>query len=108
MLTTALLVLAALAPADTPTDEVDEARAESAIESGDPAVTNMCGAYATVYNATFDLVAASGGDATAFDLMLDLVDAYIIVGVEGDTLRFTPEARTVIIDWLHTECTEAN
>lgn len=101
MLTSTLLALAMLAPADTPTEPIDDDLVELFIASGDPAVALACDAY----GATVALVIANNGGPSEVALMVDLVDSYLVLQLEGDTLRLTPEARVSFIGWLHTDCT---
>jgi len=87
---------------DTPTTPIDSTQIATYIASGDPAVEAVCSAYADVADATFALVAATGGDADDLTMMTELVDSYEILQLEGDTLRLTPEARLFFVTWLHT------
>lgn len=87
---------------DTPTTPVDSTEMAAYIASGSPEVEAVCTAYADVADATFALVAATGGDAGDLATMTSLVDAYEIIQVEGDNLRLSPEARQFFITWLHT------
>jgi hypothetical protein len=105
MLTESMLALAMLAPADTPTEPIDEDLVELFIASGDPAVALACDAYSDVNDATVALVVANNGGPSEVALMVDLVDSYLVLQLEGDTLRLTPEARVSFIGWLHTDCT---
>lgn len=87
------------APADTDTEPIDAAIIELFVQTAD--AVPLCESYSAVIAAIGDL--GVGSDAGA--VFVDAADAYLIVAVEGDSLRLTPEARGVLVDWLHAECT---
>jgi hypothetical protein len=94
----ALAVIAAAGPVvdDEPTP-VGPAIVELAIDSG--TIDGLCDAYGSA-RSTID-----GFGVPEFTLvMTEALDAYVIVSMEGDSMRLDNEARGSLTDWLHTEC----
>lgn len=109
VITAAAFTLLGLTPAassgDTPTTPIDSATMSTLITSGNPAVNTACDSYRNLTAALDELGAATGADSQVRDVLTEWVDAYVVVTVEGDSLRLSPEARTDLVDWLHNRCT---
>jgi hypothetical protein len=95
-----LIPLALLASADTPTEPIDESIIELFLATGDPAIEEVCTSYSEVRG----LIAQLGVDAETQMIFVELTDAYMVIQIESDELRLTPEARDAVTDWLHLEC----
>jgi hypothetical protein len=63
----------------------------------------VCDAYGGVRDAVTGLGAA-GADFEMQTMLVDMADAYLLLTLEGDSMRLTPEARDAYFDWLHTDC----
>ena len=95
MIAAALLPLMFIAPtADDPTP-IDAALVETFLDQGgaDP----LCESY----GALMDVYDSNGMTDPVF---VDVADAYVIVTIEGDSMRLLPDARDALVLWLHTDC----
>jgi len=96
MIATALLPLMFVNPAaaEDPTP-VSAPLVEMVISSGE--VGELCAAYSELMG----LYQTSGMTDPVF---VEVADAYVIVQMEGDTLRLLPDARDALTTYLHSSC----
>jgi hypothetical protein len=101
----AFVALPGSAYADTPVEPIDAAQVALVITSGDPLVDGACDGYADSIGAAFALAGILDDVTLATDVLIPMIDAFVIITVEGDEIRLSPEARDVLVDWLHDDCT---
>lgn len=64
-----------------------------------PEAQDLCDAYGNVIDAVDETFGYSSGN-----VMVEAAQAYIIVTVEGDSMRLDNEARDHLVAWLETDC----
>lgn len=87
---------------DTDTTEVTAAMVTVVLNT--PTADSVCLSYVGLTDAVEGL-GDIGADADTIDVFKDMVDAYLVIMLEGDSIRLTPEARDTFTLWLRSECT---
>lgn len=95
MLTPLLLPLMFIAPTAEEPTPIDSYFVETFIDQGGG--ETLCTAYGTL----MDVYQTNGMTDPVF---IDVADAFIIIQIEGDSMRLLPAARDTLTLWLHTTC----
>lgn len=101
MLSKLLLAGSTLVAFSGDTDTTEVTAATVTLVTNTPEADAICLTYVGIDGAIEGLPL----DAEALATFHDMADAYLVVMLEADTLRLTPEARDTFWKWLHTECT---
>ena len=95
MIATALLPLMFITPASDEPSPIDSYTVQTVIEAG--GVETLCNAYGEL----MDIYQSNG----MFDpVWIDVADAFVVVSIEGDSMRLLPEARDTLTTYLHSSC----
>lgn len=92
-----LIALALLAPADTEPTPIDQNMLELILATGGPEIDNVCASYIGIQGAVDQL----NLDPETEVFFTDMVDAYLVSMLEGDTLQLSPEASDTFVVFLH-------